>query len=454
MRSRDDLGNGHRVVDHYNDRLRWIQIANRWAVYTDGRWILEESPLGQGLIQDLIDKLDVLEGPLYGEGEDREKFRKWAREQRSSTKIRAAEYMARGQRQLHARLSDFDTDPWLLNCRNGVVSLVDGSIKPHDPDLLLMHQVNADYDPKAKAPRFDAFLQRVLPDPDMRDYLQRIVGYSITGHIGEQAMFLHYGSGANGKSVFLDVMSAVFGDYGQVVPRQTLLARSADDNVPNDVARMVGKRFLQASETATGRRLDEEMVKSLTGGERVTARFMRGEFFDFKPTGKIHLATNHLPSMSQADSIWRRIHLLEWGVKIPAAERDGALAERIIREEAAGVLVWAAQGALRWRQRRLDPPLDAQARLAQYRDDEDILGAFVESRLITHDETFRSPVQSLYQAYRAWAKDVGIQQPMTEKSFSQAMAERGFQRYRTKTDRGFVGVQVNLRVPIEGWGEQ
>jgi putative DNA primase/helicase len=451
VRSWDDLGNAMRVVDHYGDRLRWIEQAKRWAIYDGGRWSMDEAQLGRALVQDMIESLPHTEALEYPEdntadedGPLRHDFLKWVKSQRMSARISACITEAAGRRELQAIITSFDTQPMLLNVTNGVVDLTTGQLQPHDPSLLLMQQSPVHYDPNATAPRWEQFLAEMQPNPDMRAYLQRVVGYSITGKTGEQALFIHHGRGANGKSVLLQIISALMGSYGQVIPRETLLVKSGGGSEhPTSVARMVGKRFLQASETAAGRRLDEETVKGLTGGEQQTARFMGRDFFDFTPTGKIHFITNHLPRLTDAESIWRRLHFISWPVIIDPLRKDKELANRIIASELPGVLAWAVRGAMEWvRMEGLHMPASAQLHLDDYREDQDVFGDFLQE-CITREVGAFAATSDLYAMYQAWCNRAGIRNPMMRNDFKTAFADRGFEAYRKTTARGFLGAKIN-----------
>lgn len=444
LRTRTDLGNARRLVDVAGDRLRYITELKDWAVYTDGVWKVSEGA-GTTEAQEMIETLIEREAHLYSDepGEDdgpseREKFVKWAVAQQMSARIDACVKQAQGRPQLKARITAFDRHPDLFNVKNGVVDLRTGELQPHDPELLMMLQSEVRYDPDAKAPIWQRFLERTLPDPQVRDYLQKALGYSLTGSMAEQAMFLHHGPGANGKSVFLIVAGMLAGDYAQVVPRETLLAKGSNPEHPTSVARMQGRRFLQASETGVGRRLDEEAVKGLTGGEAQTARFMGGNFFDFTPTGKIHLVTNHLPRLTDAESIWRRLHLVAWTQTIPKAERDPRFLQpdfwRATGED-VGILAWAIEGAVRWYQEGLIPPESMMRDLDDYRTDQDILGEFLSTRL--EKAPTMTPIDEIYGAYQAWCFNSGIKVPMTKHDLSRALHERGYEKHRTGRARGF-----------------
>lgn len=459
QRTWDDLGNAMRIVDHFGGVLRWVTEPQQWALFKQGRWELVQPNVVQGLIQRMIDELvmateglhysDIPDDPDKPEDTERAGFRKWLKAQRMSPRIAAAQKEAQARWELHASRTDFDAHPLLLNCTNGVVDLRTGELLPHDPRLLLMGQVTVAYDPTAAAPEWMAFLERVQPDPQVQSYLQRISGYGITGDTREQALFIHYGQGANGKSVYSDTIKSILGEYGRVIHSSTLLSGDRDEH-PTGVADMAGRRWLMASETKAGKRLDEEKVKNLTGDSTVTARFMAKDFFEYTPTGKINLVTNHLPRLSGSHSIMRRMHLIKWGVQIPKPEWDLQLGYRIRENELPGVLAWLVRGTQAWLAQGLNPPARALTDLEEYREDSDNFGDFLQSCTMPAPD-HRTPTSSLYQAYQAWVFRQG-QKAMTMPGFTAAMVERGYERYRDARGRGFVGliaVAQQAQVPWE-----
>lgn len=456
-RTWDDFGNAQRLNDRVPGTVRWIEERGGWAHYDGSAWRVDGTNHVANLARRTLETLANTEAELYSEeaGEtddgkpaksERDQFLAFANKQRFNARLEAMLKVARTLPHHAARMGDFDADPMMLNCQNAAVDLRTGELVPHSPDLMMMHQANVEYDPDAKAPQWQAFLDRVLPDPEMQAFLARAVGYTLNGLTGEQVMFIHHGSGANGKSVFLKVMEEILGDYSQTVPRTTLLTKS-NESVPTDVARMVGKRFLQTSETAAGRRLDEEVVKGLTGGEKQTARFLHRDFFDFTPTGTIHYVTNHLPRLTNAESIWRRLVLFGWDVVIPPEERDPHLADRIIEQEAAGVLAWAIRGAMDYQEKRLSVPQKCRLALEEYREDVDMLGDFIKECLVVGlDESVITPTARIYDAYTAWCFRSGIRQPMVINDLSAALTERNMKRARKYADgkqqRCFIGIGV------------
>ena len=238
-----------------------------------------------------------------------------------------------------------------------------------------------------------------------------MIGYSATASTDEQVIFMHHGSGANGKSVFQRIINALLGGYAQVVPMETLMATQVEGQVPNDVARMAGKRLLAASETKMGKTLDEAKIKLLTGGEVISARFMRGEFFEFRPVGKIHLSTNHRPRMSDDPATWRRLRLITWPVVIPPEERDPELGDRILKNESEGVLAWIIEGARMWMVEGLNPPQTLLDATDEYQHDEDSVMQFLEECVDTGLEysTKRvgSSTKDFWVHYNNWAGDWG-----------------------------------------------
>jgi putative DNA primase/helicase len=427
VRARTDIGMADRMADHFADVLRWCPERKTWMTYVNGVWISATPETGEWYAQHMVRRLIDTEGEAYddepgeqfnaaGEPEPaaspRDDFIHWVNTKAHTIKaISAAARLGRGLPLMQISASGFDPDALYLNCLNGVADLVSGQLIQHDPELRMTLQCPVSYHPGATAPQWQAFLERVQPDPEIRAYLRRVCGYSITALTGEQVFFLHHGKGANGKSVLFDVVGRILGGYNQVVPVETLLATQIEGRVPNDVARMDGRRLLLASETKMGKQLDEAKLKQLTGGETITARYMRGEFFEFKPVGHIHLATNHLPRMSDDGATWRRLQLITWDVIIPEDERDPDLANRLYREEGEGILDWLIQGAREWRDMGLAVPASLRLAAQEYRDEEDFVAQFVKECMTTDlpvkNGRVASSVGEVWNFYNTWAEQRG-----------------------------------------------
>ena len=265
----------------------------------------------------------------------------------------------------------FDQPPWLLNVLNGTVDLHTGILHEHRREDLLTKLAPVVYDPDATCPRWEAFLMRIMGDNvELVAFLQRAAGYALTGDTREEVIFILYGTGANGKSTFLEVLRALLEDYARQADFTTFLARRSD-GVRNDVARLAGARFVTAVEAASGRRLDEALIKQLTGRDPVPARFLYQEYFEYYPEFKLFLATNHKPVIQGADEgIWRRIRLIPFAVTIPAAEQDRTL-RATLRSELPGILNWAIQGCLAWQREGLGEAEAIQQATAAYRTEMD-----------------------------------------------------------------------------------
>jgi putative DNA primase/helicase len=463
LRTWDEFGLADRLVDRFGETLRWAPIANRWMTWQSGRWEMDAKEAGEWMARPMIEAMSREEASRYSDensdeedgGESpRKKFVSWVKGCRRRSAMTAAAGVAKANALMRIDLNACDADPMDINCRNGVYHGETKGFTGHSPDQLLTMRADVVYDPEATCPRWDAFLERVQPDPEMRAYLYRIWGYSLTGDTSEQSLHLNYGSGANGKSVALDTVSRIAGDYGQVVPIETLLtSRNKQGRIPNDVARMKGRRFLKCSETSEGRRLDEALIKSMTGGESLVARFMRSEFFEFRPTGKIHLTSNSLVHISDDDATWRRVHLVPWLVTIPEEERNKYLARELYESEASGILNRLLAGLADWRSRGwLMPPRGVQDAVRDYREQEDTLGEAIAElydidmdhvechRGCTHPARLAS---QLYSAYQRWCRTGGME-PMGRNRFYEKLEKRGFIRQVYQRARLFPQLQVTF----------
>jgi putative DNA primase/helicase len=468
-----EIGNAYRLLDHYGDFLRWCPELNVWMKFESGIWTRQFKATGLWHAMHMFaTALQTTEAELYPDEEpldddgnvqtgkngkplmsERERFLEWVAKQQTYSKTSSAASLGQGLRAMQIRAAFFDRDPFMLNCLNGVINLCTGELLEHDPDYYMMMQAPAVYDPEAPSPQWDAFLSEVHPDPEMREHLQRIMGYTLTGITEAQAFFLHHGDGANGKSVFHSVIGRILGSYGQTVPTDTLLLVRTEGRVPNDVARMAGRRYLAASESRAGRRLDEAAIKQLTGGETVAARFMRNEYFEFQPTGKIHLTSNHLVHLSEDKATWRRLKLIPWMVQIPEERRDQKLATRLAAEEASGILRWLVEGAVKWAaDRDLRTPELAERAKEAYRISEDHMEEWQLKRIIWLDSPraevgIGSTAAEVFGDYELWCIDQGIK-PMQKRTFSRRLQKMGAVYNDTDhSRRGYLNITLRPAYP-------
>lgn len=321
-----------------------------------------------------------------------------------------------------------------------MIDLRTGELIPHRREDLCTKIVQIAYDPDAQCPLFKQFLRQILKNnPELINFLQRSIGYALTGSTVEQVLFILWGGGANGKSTFLEVIRALLAEYGRTADAALLMHKN-HDGVRNDVARLAGARFVSTSETEAGRHLAEVLVKQLTGGDKVAARFLYSEFFEFDAQFKLFLTTNHKPVIRGTDNaIWRRIRLVPFEVTIPQEKQDKELPLKL-RAELPGILAWAVRGCLRWQKSGLGQPEKVSTATAAYREEMDVIGAFLKDRCAVREDAMAVPGQ-LYAAYKRWCEDTG-ERPLTQSKLGMSLEDRGFRAGRTGKNRFRRGLEI------------
>ena len=366
----------------------------------------------------------------------------------SSKTVAAVERLARSDRRLAATVDQWDADPWSLNTPDGVVDLRTGRRRRHDPDD---HMTKiAAVGPGGDCPRFLAFLDKITSgDAELTAYIRRMLGYSLTGDTREHALFFAYGTGANGKSVLLSTVAGILGDYHRSAPIETFTASNTDRH-PTDLAGLRGARLVTATETEEGRRWAEARIKQLTGGDVVSARFMRQDFFEFRPTFKLVIAGNHKPSLRSVDeAIRRRFHLIPFAVTIPTSERDHELTDKL-KAEWSGILKWLVEGCVEWQRDGLRPPEAVQSATAAYMEAEDAVAAWIDDRCERDASNWESS-SALFASWTSWAEGAG-ETAGSQRRFAQTLESRGFQSQRKMNGRGFLGIHIKgLDEPERYW---
>jgi putative DNA primase/helicase len=416
-----DLGNSERFVSQHGENVRYCYPWARFLVWTGAQWERDEAGKVYRLAKETV--RGIYQEAAQSENETRRKaLAQHATRSEAEAKIKAMLELAKSE--IPVSPEELDADPWLLNAPNGTVDLRTGELREHRREDLITKIAPVEYRPDAPAAAWGAFLEQVLPSEDLRAFVQRAAGYSATGDTSEQCLFINHGVGANGKSTYQEAIAAALGDYAMRASTEMLLAKRSG-GVPNDVARLKGSRFVAASETEEGRRLAESLVKDLTGGDTITARFMRAEFFDFKPTHKLWLSTNHKPEIRGTDTaIWRRIRLIPWSVTIPPAEQDKKL-PAVLRHELPGILAWIVRGSLEWRREGLRPPEEVRRATGAYRAEMDVLAGFLSDCCeVGRDQ--RAYASDLYKAYKLWCDDTGEQRE-TQTKFGRRLTEKGYE---------------------------
>jgi P4 family phage/plasmid primase-like protien len=347
-------------------------------------------------------------------------------------------------------VSQLDADPWLLNCANGTVDLRTGQLREHRAADYITKLAPVTYDPAAQAPRFINFLDDIfVSNRHVIDFVQRWHGYAATGTTREHVLVIHWGAGSNGKSTLIKAVESVLGDYATTAPTGLLTAKDGDARHPAEIAKLLGRRLVTASESEDGAKLREAFVKQMTGGDTLAARRMYGDWFDFKPTHKLQLFTNSKPQIRGSDfGIWRRILLVPYTVKFGSADelaagevqklKDTTLGDALEREK-PGVLNWLIEGARRWHADGLQPPDIVLAASREYREEQDRLGEFIRD-CCQLDPQARQPLPLLYQTYRGWCRESGIDHPFTRQRFVDELEQRvpGFARPKKSHGTNYV----------------
>jgi len=392
--------------------------------------LLNTGNLSQSAAEALQKEIDAL-------GEQVKLRRAGAARFESRDGVYAAIELLKARPNIHVEVAQLDSHPTWLNVQNGTLDLETGEFWEHRFADLLTKVAGTVYDPTAVYPRWEAFLEDVLPDPDVRSFVQRSVGLALTDVTKDQCLWIFYGTGRNGKSTLIGAIRVVLGDYAANTAATTLMVKAHGDDKRNDIAVLKGTRFVSVSEAEDGHQLAESLVKDITGGDPLTARMMYAEFFTFVPTFKVFIAANHRPRIKGQDlGIWRRINLIPFTVTIPKERVDPDL-PAILAAEAPGILNWAIQGYRDWRAGGLRPPKAVEAATEEYKRDSDVLGEFLEDRFEVAAPGVVTAAE-LWQAYQTWTTEAGIKFTMTRKALGQAMEARGF-------SKGVVGVK-NTRV--------
>ncbi|MFR6290248.1 MAG: phage/plasmid primase, P4 family [Peptococcaceae bacterium] len=438
----DDTGNAERFTDHYRTIVRYSFIDKCWYYYNGKKWQRDFTGEVEKLIDRLLGELKR-EADFYAEDEDQTKaFNKHVKYSRSNKGKTALKKEV--QHNVSILPQEFDRDIWQINVQNGMLNLQSGSLAEHNSDQFLSKVTNTEYSDKMDCPQWRVFLEQIFDhDQEMIRYIQKAVGYSLTGSTQEQCMFFCVGNGRNGKSTFLDTISDILGDYACNIQPETIMVKPYNGTANSDIARLRGARFVTTVEPNEGCRLNEGLIKQLTGGDKVTARFQYGHEFEYTPEFKIWMGTNHKPIIRGRDEgIWRRLHLIPFHVQIPENEVDKTLKYKLKREYMA-ILNWAVEGALLWQREGLKKPKAVAAAVNEYKSEMDVVAIFLE------ECTERGPgdvrAAELYQVYREWAKENG-QYVMSSTKFGLEISKR----YNKHKNGSGCMVYMGLRV-INEW---
>ncbi len=421
-----DVGNAERFVAMFKDCIKYCTIYKKWFIWNGKRW--EQDDTGKIITYAIECVRNIMhDADLLPDGDKRKALVQHSLKSESNGKLKALLEIASGMPAITIRSEDLDRDPWLLNCQNGTINLKTGKLQEHNPKDYITRICVADYNPACAIPLWTQLMEKITngDQPYMR-YIQKSLGYALTGDISEQAIFLLYGTGSNGKSTMLNIFAHLLDGYAQSTSSDTFMQKK-NESVNNDIARLKGARFVSAIEMEEGKRMAESLIKSMTGGDKLVTRFLYGEFFEYVPQFKVFLAVNHKPIIKDTTkSIWRRIKIMPFTNAFSEQERDKHFPAKIIQAELPGILAWAVQGCLMWQQDGIKPPDSVEKAILDYREEMDSFSHFFDECCVVR-ENARVTNKMLRAKYDEWCKDNG-EYALTQKPFSQKLLERGYSK--------------------------
>ena len=441
-RSWDDTGNADRFMDTFGKLVKYSYIDKCWYCYNGGYWETDN----EGKVAQYVDMtVDNMRNEKLHVSADvdpekaKEAWDKFLKKTRSNSSKKAI--LSEVQHRAPVLHGEFDQDKTLLNTSNGYVDLSSGILYEHDIKKMFSQQADVDYTDNIDCPEWSEFLDQIFDnDQELIHYIQKAVGYSATGSIKEQVMFILYGNGRNGKSIFIDTISDILGTYAKSMQADSIMVRQNSSGANSDIARLESARLVTSSEPNEGVRLDEGLVKQLTGGDKVTARYLYGKEFEFKPQFKLWLATNHKPIIRGTDDgIWRRLMLIPFKVQIPTDKVDKDLKYKLQRES-IGILNWIVEGALMWQREGLNPPASVTNASRQYREEMDVISLFVDDCCEVSD-SYRAPAGELFKKYQSWAND-NSEYSMSKQKFGREMRQK-FEMKKTMNGRFYLGLKIS-----------
>jgi len=443
-----ELGNAERLVARFGEDIRYEHAQRDWYVWDGKRWIVDKVGALKRHMATVVREM-LRQAADIKDDEMRRAFCSWQRQSESEHAIRAS--IALAQSLVPILIEEFNQNLYLLNLNNGVLDLKTLEFREHRRDDRITKIVPVDYDPAAQCPRWTQFLREVMTGENEATipFLQRAVGYSLTGFTGEHCLFLLHGSGRNGKSVFIKTVQHVLGDYAMQADWQSFSMRrnGAGMEIREDIARLAGSRFVAAIESAQHVRLAENVIKAVTGGDRITARYLYKGSFEFEPQFKLWLATNHLPKIVGTDeAIWSRIRLIPFTVTIPSERRDKELSEKL-QAEASGILNWALEGLKMYWRDGLPVPQTISSAVANYRQESDVTNRFLDSCCVGGEKA-KVGAAELYAAYKHWTDEAGENYQMSEKEFKNTLLSRGVRQERKRAGLFWIGLALAEQVKL------
>lgn len=443
-RSWDDMGMAQRFLDRFPDNFLYSFTDKKWYVFNGSYWEQDN----QGLIEKAADKvINNLknESLVIQDDVDKDKaqkaWQKFIKSERSrSSKVNMINEIKHLVSVLH---SEWDKEKMMLNTPSGYIDLTNGTLHDHDYKKMFTQETGVDFTEKVDCPQWLEFLDQTFNhDKEVIHFAQKAMGYSLTGSNSEQVMFIPYGNGRNGKSVFLNVLKYVAGSYAKTMNAETIMQKrnNSSQGPSSDIARLESARLVISSEANEGDRLDESLIKQMTGGDTLVARYSYGSDFEFNPTFKLWMATNHMPNIHGTDEgIWRRLVIIPFNHTVKKENVDKNLEDKL-KAESMGILKWAIDGAMMWQREGLNEPDSIKSAGKGYREEMDVIQAFVDENCQINPG-FSVKAFELFNAYRDWADETNNWKGMSNTKFGREISKR-FRKVRTKNGISYHGLDL------------
>jgi P4 family phage/plasmid primase-like protien len=428
-----DLGNSERFLARHGKDILFCYHSRKWHAWDGRRWKQDNEGrverLAKSVARDLKREAKSLWQKSMGDDKKEKAAKeahKWAMKSQAKERLAAIPAVARSE--VAVDVTDFDVEPWLVNFRNGTLDLRTGEMRAHAREDRITRLIDVAYDSNAAAPEFEKFLHTIMgEDTELIGFLRRAIGYSLSGDTSEQVLFMMHGDGSNGKSTLLEIVRAALSDYGRATDLDTFCEGTlTNPGAPSEgIARLAGARFVSAAESGEDQRLNERLIKMATGEDKLSARYLHQNSFEFTPAFKLWFALNHLPDIRGQDhAIWRRVRAIPFKVTIPENKKDKKLKSRIICNELPGVLAWIVRGFFEWQRDGLSPPAKVLAYTQAYREKVDVIAPFIDAKLV-EDANGRIAGDDCLYLYQEYCADNG-EIALHPNTFKKRMAARGF----------------------------
>lgn len=441
MHTLDDTGNAQRMYDLCGDVMRYCYTDRRWLSYQDGKWLYDAKG-GVFVWADRVLESMKSELKLWAEHEGGAMFEDYKKHMKKTRSNNSKKAMVKELEHLVAvSPNELDADRLLVNVQNGVLNLRDFTVTEHKPDFLMTRMLGTSMSESPKRPeKWLAFLDRIFScDKELIRYIQKALGYSLSGDTSEQCAFFLYGTGRNGKSTFLEVVRKIMGDYATNIQPESIMVKSSTNNANSDIARLKGARFVTSAEPNEGMRLNEGLLKQLTGDDMITARKLYGDEFEFRPEFKLWMATNHKPTIRGTDlGIWRRIHIIPFTVTIPEEVVDKNLPYKLM-QELPDILAWIVEGYKLWKTEGLRKPKVIADAVEEYRNEMDVISAFLASDYVVQGGEVKA--QALYAVYCQWCSESN-EYKMSSTKFGREIAKR-YNKIRKNSGFFYDGISID-----------